>query len=71
MSFEEFQNGHRGGHLGYWNGTILAFLNLCVSDAFHQVLAQPNLQFGRKCRLKNFKMATAMAAILDIGTEQF
>ena len=28
MSFEEFQDG---GHLGYWNGTILAILNLCVT----------------------------------------
>ena len=27
MSFEEFQ----GGRLGYWNGTILAILNLCVT----------------------------------------
>ena len=27
ISFEEFQDGH-GGHLGYWNGTILAILNL-------------------------------------------
>ena len=36
---------------------------LCRSDAFHQVLAQSN--FGRRCSLKNFKMAT----ILDIGME--
>ena len=28
MWFEEFQNGHHGGHLGYQNGTILAILNL-------------------------------------------
>ena len=27
MSFEEFQDGSHGGHLGYWNGTILAILN--------------------------------------------
>ena len=27
MSFEEFQDGHHGGHLGYQNGTILAILN--------------------------------------------
>ena len=44
--------------------------SLCHCDASHQVLAQSNLQFGRRCRLKNFKIA-AMAAILDIGTEQF
>ena len=31
MSFEEFQDGRRGGHLGHWNGTILAILNLCVT----------------------------------------
>ena len=28
MSFEEFQDG---SHLGYWNGTILAILNLFVT----------------------------------------
>ena len=31
MSFEEFQAGRHGGHLGYRNGTILAILNLCVT----------------------------------------
>ena len=31
MSFEEFQDVRHGGHLGYRNGTILAFLNLCVT----------------------------------------
>ena len=30
MLFEEFQDGCHGGHLGYWNGTILAILNLHV-----------------------------------------
>ena len=39
----------------------------CHPDASHQVLAQPDLLFGRRCDLKNFKMA----AILDIGTEGF
>ena len=28
MWFEEFQDGRHGGHLGYWNRTILAILNL-------------------------------------------
>ena len=36
-------------------------------DASHQVSAQPDLLFGRRCDLNNFKMA----AILDIGTEGF
>ena len=31
MSFEEFQDGHHEGHLGYWNGTILAILKLYVT----------------------------------------
>ena len=31
ISFEEFQDGHYGSHLGYRNGTILAILNLCVT----------------------------------------
>ena len=31
MSFEEFQDCHRGGHLGYQNGTFLSNLNLNVA----------------------------------------
>ena len=31
ISFEEFQYGCHGGHLGYQNGTILAILNLYVA----------------------------------------
>ena len=31
MSFEDFQDGHQGGQLGYWNETILAVLNLHVA----------------------------------------
>ena len=31
MSFEEFQDGCHGGHLGYRNGMLLAILNLCVT----------------------------------------
>ena len=44
--------------------------SLCRSNASSQVSAQSNLRFGRRCRLKNSNMA-AMAAILDIRTEQF
>ena len=29
--FVEFQVGHSGGHLGYWNGTILEILNFCIT----------------------------------------
>ena len=79
MSFEEFN----GGHLEYRNGTK----SLCCSNASHQVSAQSELWLERRCRMKNFKMATltyskgdvlwriskvaAMAAVLDIGMEQF
>ena len=28
MRFEDFQDGHLGGHLRYWTRTILAILNL-------------------------------------------
>ena len=38
MSFEEFQDGCLGGHLGYLNGTILAILNLSVT-------VMPSIQF--------------------------
>ena len=31
MSFEEFQDGRHGGHLGYPNGTTSAILNLHVA----------------------------------------
>ena len=31
MSFEEFQDGRHGGHLGYRGGTILAILNFYVA----------------------------------------
>ena len=66
MPFEEFQDGHHGGYLGYQNGMILAILNLYVTM---MPLPSFDLRFGR-CSLKNFKMAT-LAAILDIGTERF
>ena len=50
------QDGRRGVHFWYRND----FSNskfLCCSDASHQVLAQSDLPFGRRCCLKNFKMA--------------
>ena len=37
---------------------ILAILNLCVHVMLPiKILAQSNLRFRRRCRLKNFKMA--------------
>ena len=52
MLFEEFQDSC---HLGYWNGMILAMLNLRITP-MPLDYAQSNLQFGRRCSLKIFKM---------------
>ena len=67
MSFEEFQDGRPGWILE--QNDFSNFESLCHCDASHQVSAQSDLGFGRRC-LKNFKMAT-MVAILDIGMERF
>ena len=67
MSFEKFQL--RPSWILEWNN----FSNsesLCRTDASHQVLVQSDLRFGRRCCLKNFKMA-AMVAILHTRMEQF
>ena len=45
MSFEEFQDGLCGSHLGYRNGMILAFLNLCVTVML-PIKFWPNLSYG-------------------------
>ena len=70
MSFEEFQDGRHGSHLGYRNGTILAILNLCITVMPPIKFWLNPTRFGRRCRLINFKMA-AVVAILDIGTKRF
>ena len=51
-SFEEFQDGCRSVE---WND-LSNSESLCHCDASHQVSAQSDLGFGRRCRLKNFKM---------------
>ena len=59
MSFEEFEDGHHGiSELNDFSKSE----SLCHCDASHQVSAQSDLWFGRRCCLKNFKMA-AMAKI--------
>ena len=40
----------------------------CRPNASHQVSAQSDFPFGRRCRFNYFKMA-AIVAILDIGTD--
>ena len=47
MSFEDFQDAHHGGHLGYWNGTNLAILNLHVAPMPPtRVRLNPTYRFG-------------------------
>ena len=38
--------------------------SLCHCDASHQVLSQSDLRFGRRCRLKNFKMASMAVSLM-------
>ena len=54
MSFEEFQDGHHGSHLGYQNGTILAILNLHVA-AMPPTKFQLNPTYGSGEDVKNVK----------------
>ena len=62
MSFEEFQNG---GHLGYWNWTILAILNLYVT-------VMPPIKFWLNLTYDLWgDVDSSRCAILDIGTERF
>ena len=69
MLFEGFQDGRRGGHLGYRNGRIFAILNLYVALMPAIVSAQSDM-VSEEIRLKIFKMA-AVAAILGVGMERF
>ena len=60
MSFEEFQNGHYGGHLRFLKKMILAILNLYVT-LMSPIKFWLNLTwFGRRCRLKNYKVAALL-----------
>ena len=68
MRFEDYQDGYLGGpsqisDQNYFSNSE----SLCHSNASHQVFAQSNLRFERRCCLKNFKMV-AMVAILGKGT---
>ena len=67
MLFGEFQR--QPSWISEWNDSSNSD-SLCHSNASHQVWAQSDLRFGRRCPLKNFKITT-MAAILDIGSERF
>ena len=70
MSFQDFQAGHHGGHLGYWNKTNLEImiLNLHVTPMPPTMFGLNLTSFDSRCGLKVFKMAT-VAAILDIRKE--
>ena len=61
MSFEEFQDGHHGSHLGYWIGTILAILNLYNAS-------MPPIVTWEEILFEEFQDGPLLA-ILDIGME--
>ena len=54
MSFEEFRDGRHGGHLGYRNGWILAFLNLHVVT-MPPIKFQLNISYGSGGDVENVK----------------
>ena len=63
MSFEEFQDGRHGSHLGYRNGMILAILNLCVTVMPPIKFSSIRLRVQEKMSFEEFRDD------LDIGTE--
>ena len=67
MLFEEFQDRTMAAILDFGIEWFSNSESPFYSDAFHQVSVRPDLLFGRRCDLKNFKMA----AILDFGKEGF
>ena len=68
LSFEEFQDGHHGGHLGYRNGTILAIQNLCVTVMLPSSFGSIQLSVWEEMLFEEFQDG-CQAAILDIGRE--
>ena len=69
MSFEEFQYGCHGGHLGDQNGTILAIVNMslrCLPSTFGS--AGPMVWEEMSFEEFNY---VATAAILDMGRNYF
>ena len=58
MLFEEFQDCRHGQELDDFSNSE----SPCHPNAFHQVFAQSDLWFERRCGLKDFKIA----AILEI-----
>ena len=68
MSFEEFQGGRHGSHLGYQNGTILAILNL-YNAPMPPIKFRLNLTYGLgEMSFEEFQDGP-LAATLAIGME--
>ena len=66
MSFEEFQDGHHGSHLGYQNEMMLAILNL-YDTPMPPIKFQLNLTYDLGDAV--WRISRWLAAILDIRTE--
>ena len=67
MLFEEFQDGHHGGYLEYWNNHFSSSESVSP-QCLHQVLAQSDLLFRSRCGVQE-QMWFKIVAILNIGTE--
>ena len=70
VSFQDFQAGPHGSHLGYWNETNLTILNLHVAPMPPTKFGLNPTSFGSRCGLMSFNIAI-VAAILVIRTERF
>ena len=69
MWFEEFQDGRHGGHLGYWNRTILAILNF-RNTPMPPIKSKLNQTVREQMWIDDLKVA-AIVAILDIRMKPF
>ena len=66
MRFEEIQNGYCGGHLGYWNVTILAILNLHVAQ-MPPIKFQLNPTYHSGGDVENAKILRMDGQMMDDG----
>ena len=72
MSFEGFQDGRHGGHLGYQNGMILSILSLHVAPMPPTKFGLNLIEFGSRMRFQDFQAGhPGQAAILDSRMELF
>ena len=55
MSFQDFQDGHHGGHPGYWNETNLAIFNLQVTQCLQTSFGSIRLTIREQTWFEDFQ----------------